>query len=102
MANATAHVAPARVDRVTVELSRTEALTLWHLLRRVGESPNKAYGDTTAKLHTDAVRDAISRAFAGDVSWSQMDSTEVFGGKTTVRSDSLKYIDPHEKPAPPF
>ena len=103
MAKAVAATQPAKVTGVTMNLSREEALTLWHLTRRVQESPNRRHQTPTVKSITNDIRDALAVAFSGDVGWANMSSVEVFGGQCTARTDSMDYVDP-ARPGynPPF
>lgn len=97
MAKATVTPMPVQVNGVLLELDRREALALWHLLRRVNESPNTAYGNRTVKDVTDQIRNALKRAFQGDVDWLDLSSHEVFGGNIVARTRSMDHLDPKLK-----
>jgi hypothetical protein len=105
MAEAKAVYQPAKVTGVVVEMTREEALAIWHLTRRVSESPNKEPGAQTVKAVTNRVRDAIEMAFEGDVHYTDLASTSVFGGRVAARTGSLYALDPRSWPlvvAPTF
>jgi hypothetical protein len=97
---AIAKTVKSKISRVTLELSRAEALVLLHLLRRTEESPNVSYESeiVTAYSHVIEIRSVLALAFAAEFSSAEMNSTNVFGGKAMpARTHSLLHLDPSEK-----
>jgi hypothetical protein len=81
-----------RVEEVTLTLDRSEALALWHLLRRVG-GPT----DNGIKILLNGIKGSLSEAFIDDASPLHMQSIDVIGGQCTVRTNGLQYLDPNRK-----
>ena len=86
----------AKVTEVTLTLNRDEALALWHLCRRVRQSPNVGHYNPikTVKHHTDEIKAALANAFVDEISGIDLESIDVFGGNIAARTRSLEFLDP--------
>jgi hypothetical protein len=91
--NRTATPSRIVVEDVTLHLTRHEALLLWHLLRRTGPSPNLPRDEQNAFNLVRELRNVLEKAFEGDTRYTDLNSTEVIGGRTALRSVAMENLE---------
>jgi len=79
----------SRVESVTLELNRTEALALTHLLRIV----RGPFSRTSVRGVLDDIRVELSNQFSGDFDFTRSDSYLVIGGNCSVRTEGSSNLE---------